>query len=65
MSEKKQIPLRLKKELYLACCAWADDYLRSVNCHLAYLFTLCVKQRKKNGHYVPETLDEPPKINIE
>ena len=65
MSEKKQIPLRLKKELYDALCAWADDDFRSVNGQIEYLLTECVKQRKKNGHYVPETLDEPQKINIE
>ena len=31
MSEKKQVPLRLKKELYDALCKWAEDDFRSVN----------------------------------
>ena len=65
MSEKKQIPLRLKKELYDALCAWAEDDFRSVNSQIEYLLTECVRQRKKNGKYVSEHLDEPPEINIE
>jgi len=65
MSEKKQIPLRLKKELYDALCAWAEDDFRSVNGQIEYLLTECVRQRKKNGKYVSERLDEPPEINIE
>ena len=65
MSEKKQIPLRLKKELYDALCAWAEDDFRSVNSQIEYLLTECVRQRKKNGKYVSEHLDETPEINIE
>ena len=65
MSEKKQIPLRLKKELYDALCAWAEDDFRSVNSQIEYLLTECVRQRKKNVKYVSEHLDEPPEINIE
>ena len=65
MREKKQIPVRLKKELYDALCAWAEDDFRSVNSQIEYLLTECVRQRKKNGKYVSEHLDEPPEINIE
>lgn len=65
MSEKKQVPLRLKKELYDALCAWAEDDFRSVNGQIEYLLTECVRQRKKNGKYVSEHLDEPLDIDIQ
>ena len=55
---KKQIPLRLSAKLYNAIAAWAEDDFRSVNGQIEYLLTECVKQRKKNGKYVPEDLDE-------
>ena len=55
---KKQIPLRLSAKLYNAIAAWAEDDFRSVNGQIEYLLTECVKQRKKNGKYVPEELDE-------
>ena len=47
MSEKKQIPLRLKKELYDALCAWAEDDFRSVNGQIEYLLTQSVKEHRK------------------
>ena len=56
--QKKQIPLRLSAKLYNAIAAWAEDDFRSVNGQIEYLLTECVKQRKKNGKYVPEELDE-------
>lgn len=64
MAEKKQVPLRLSKELYDAISAWAEDDFRSVNGQIEYLLTECVRQRKKNGKYVPEKFDQPPKIDI-
>ncbi len=62
--EKKQVPLRLSPELYAAIAAWAEDDFRSVNGQIEYLLTECVRQRKKNGKYVPEKLDEPPKLDL-
>ena len=62
---KKQIPLRLSAKLYDALAAWAEDDFRSVNGQIEYLLTECVKQRKKNGKYVSDTLDEPLDIDIE
>ena len=56
--QKKQIPLRLSAKLYNAIAAWAEDDFRSVNGQIEYLLTECVKQRKKNGKYVPEELGE-------
>ncbi|HOO26012.1 MAG TPA: Arc family DNA-binding protein [Clostridiales bacterium] len=53
-SLKKQIPLRLSKELYEQIAAWAEDDFRSVNGQIEYLLTECVKQRKKTGKQVPE-----------
>ncbi len=64
MAEKKQVPLRLKKELYDALSAWAEDDFRSLNGQIEYLLTECVRQRKKNGKYVSEHLDEPPDLDI-
>lgn len=61
--EKKQIPLRLSKKLYDQI-AWAEDDFRSVNGQIEYLLTECVKQRKKNGKYVSDTMDEPIELDI-
>lgn len=63
--KKKQVPLRLSEKLYNAIAAWAEDDFRSVNGQIEYLLTECVRQRKKNGKYVSETLDEPLDIEIE
>ena len=67
MSEKKkkQVPLRLSEKLYNAIAAWAEDDFRSVNGQIEELLTECVRQRKKNGKYVSEHLDEPLDIDIE
>lgn len=63
-NEKKQVPLRLSAKLYNAIASWAEDDFRSVNGQIEYLLTECVKQRKKDGKYVSEHLDEPPEFNI-
>lgn len=62
--EKKQIPLRLSKNLYDQIASWAEDDFRSVNGQIEYLLTECVKQRKKNGKYVSDTMDEPIELDI-
>ena len=62
--EKKQIPLRVSPQLYNALLQWAEDDFRSVNGQIEYLLTECVKQRKKNGKYVSDTIDEPIELNI-
>lgn len=62
--KKKQVPLRLSEKLYNDLDAWAEDDFRSVNGQIEYLLTECVRQRKKNGKYVPEKLDEPLDIEI-
>lgn len=63
-SPKKQIPLRLSPRLYAAISEWAEDDFRSVNGQIEYLLTECVRQRKKNGKYVSEALDEPIILDI-
>lgn len=60
MAEKKQIPLRLSEKLYAEIAAWAEDDFRSVNGQIEYLLSECVRQRKRDGRYVPETTDVPP-----
>ena len=61
---KKQSPLRLSAKLYEAIASWAEDDFRSVNGQIEYLLTECVRQRKKNGAYVPKELDVPPELDI-
>lgn len=56
--EKKQVPLRLSPKLYSAIAAWAEGDFRSVNGQIEYLLSECVKQRKKNGKYISETIDK-------
>ena len=65
MSEsKKQVPLRLSSKLYESLSSWADDDFRSVNGQIEYLLSECVRQRKKNGKYVSDQLDVPPKLDV-
>ena len=64
MAEKKQVPLRLNEKLYNEIAAWAEDDFRSVNGQIEYLLTECVRQRKKNGKYVGEEIDVPPKFDL-
>jgi hypothetical protein len=64
MAEKKQVPLRLSEKLYAEIAAWAEDDFRSVNGQIEYLLTECVRQRKKDGKYVGEEIDKPPKLDI-
>ena len=65
MAEKKEIPLRLSEKLYQSIAQWAEDDFRSVNGQIEYLLTECVKQRKKNGKYVSDSLDEELELHID
>lgn len=65
MADRKQIPLRVSAKLYEQIAAWAEDDFRSINGQIEYLLTECVKQRKKDGKYVSEAIDEPLDIEIE
>ena len=65
MGAKKQVPLRLSEKLYNDLAAWAEADFRSVNGQIEYLLTECVKQRKKNGGYVGQSIDEPPDIDVD
>ena len=65
MAAKKQVPLRLSEKLYDAIAQWAEADFRSVNGQIEYLLSECVKQRKKNGKYVSEHLDEPIELDIQ
>ena len=64
-NNKKQVPLRLSAKLYNAIALWAEDDFRSVNGQIEYLLTECVRQRKKNGKYMSDQIDVPPKLDIE
>lgn len=64
MAEKKQVPLRLSEKLYNDIAAWAEDDFRSVNGQIEYLLSECVKQRKKDGKYIGEEIDVPPKFDL-
>lgn len=47
--KKKQVPLRLSKELYNELAAWAEDEFRSVNGQIEYLLTEAVRKRRNSG----------------
>lgn len=64
-NQKKQIPLRVSPRLYAQLASWAEDDFRSINGQIEYLLTECVRQRKKDGKYVSETIDEPIELDIE
>ena len=61
---KNQIPLRLSPKLYNTIAAWAEADFRSVNGQIEYLLSECVRQRKKDGKYVGQDIDVPPKLDI-
>ncbi|MGM9615898.1 MAG: PTS ascorbate transporter subunit IIC [Oscillospiraceae bacterium] len=56
-AEKKQLLLRISGKLYNELAAWAEDDFRSVNGQIEYLLTECVRQRTKNGKYIPEDIE--------
>ena len=58
MNEKKQVPLRVSKELFNKLSAWAENDFRSLNGQIEYLLTLCVKEREKSGKYTPKTFND-------
>ena len=62
---KKQVPLRISQKLYEQLAAWAEDDFRSLNGQIEYLLTECVKQRKKDGKYVSETVNDRIDLDIE
>ncbi len=45
---KKQILLRVSKELWEDLAEWAEDDFRSINSQIEYLLSDCVKKRKKS-----------------
>ena len=45
MAEKKQVPLRISKELFDELSRWAEDDFRSLNGQIEYLLTDCVRKR--------------------
>jgi|GEM_PF-4960417 len=57
--------LRIGEKLYDALASWAEDDFRSLNGQIEYLLTECVKQRKKDGKYVGESIDEPIELDID
>ncbi|MGX7092917.1 TA system antitoxin ParD family protein [Hutsoniella sourekii] len=65
MAEKKQVPLRISKQLYDQIAAWAEDDFRSINGQIEYLLTECVRQHRKNGAYVSDRLDQPLEIDLD
>lgn len=60
MSEntKKQIPLRVSKELFVELSRWAESDFRSINGQIEYLLTECVKEHKKSSKYTPKSIKE-------
>lgn len=47
--KKKQIPLRLNEALHNELAAWAADEFRSLNGHIEYLLSQCVKKQRKKS----------------
>lgn len=45
---KKQVLLRLSKELWQDLADWAEDDFRSINGQIEFLLNECVRKRKKS-----------------
>lgn len=48
-SNRKQIPLRLSKQLFDELSKWAEDDFRSLNGQIEYLLTESVRKRRKKN----------------
>ena len=59
MKDKKQVPLRLSKELFDALAAWAEDDFRSLNGQIEYLLTDAVRRRRGQAIAENEETDKP------
>jgi hypothetical protein len=58
MAEKKNILLRLEKELYASIAQWAADDLRSINGQIEFLLTEAVKRAGRRT--TRSSTDAPP-----
>lgn len=58
MGEKKQIPLRISRELFDSLTRWADDDFRSLNGQIEYLLTECVRKHGREKKREQEDGDE-------
>ena len=47
MAEKKQIPLRISKELFDELSRWAEDDFRSLNGQIEFLLTDAVRKKRR------------------
>ncbi len=47
-NKKKQVPLRISKQLYDDLMKWAEDEFRSLNGQIEYILSESVKKRKKS-----------------
>ena len=47
MAEKKQMPLRISKELFDELSRWAEDDFRSLNGQIEFLLTDAVRKRRR------------------
>lgn len=62
MSEKKNILLRLDKDLHTAVARWAADDLRSINAQIEFLLTEAVRRagrRASAGTTEAPSADDP------
>ncbi len=50
MAEKKQVPLRISKELFDELSRWAEDDFRSLNGQIEYLLTDAVRKRRRKDY---------------
>ena len=56
--EKKQIPLRVSKQLFDDLSKWAEDDFRSINGQIEFLLSECVKKRKKQQNPKEDNKDK-------
>ncbi len=46
--KRKQVPLRISKDLFDELSGWAESDFRSLNGQIEYILTQAVKKRKKS-----------------
>ena len=57
-AEKKQVPLRLSKELFAELTRWAEDDFRSLNGQIEFILTEAVRKRRKKKMKEYSSADE-------
>ena len=65
MAEKKQVPLRISKELFDELSRWAEDDFRSLNGQIEYLLlTVSEKEGRKSSAKITKKMQVTKRLHL-